>query len=78
MVLLFENEDHRISHSNYYLPKVEIKDYNVMTDGKNFLDQTINSEHKTYENVRKLQLVKETITRLVACWIILMLGKITR
>ena len=49
-----------------------------MTDGKNFLDQTINSEHKTYENVRKLQLVKETITRLVACWIILMLGKITR
>ena len=36
-VLSFENEDDRTSHSTYYLPKVEIKDYNVMIDGKNFL-----------------------------------------
>ena len=35
-VLSFENEDHTTSHSNYYLPKVEIKD--VMTDGKNVFD----------------------------------------
>ena len=33
-VLSFENEDDRTSHSTYYLPKVEIKDYNVMIDGK--------------------------------------------
>ena len=46
-VLSFENENDRTSHSNYYLPKVKIKDYNVMTDGKNFLDQPINSEFKT-------------------------------
>ena len=38
-VLSFENEDQRKSHSTYYLPKVEIKDYNVMIDGKNFFDQ---------------------------------------
>ena len=36
-VLLFKNENDRTSHSTYYLPKVEIKDYNVMIDGKTFL-----------------------------------------
>ena len=46
-VLSFENENDRTSHSNYYLPKVEIKDYNVMIDGKNFFDQPINSDLKT-------------------------------
>ena len=37
-VLSFENEDDTTSHSTYYLPKVEIKDYNVMIDGKNVFD----------------------------------------
>ena len=37
-VLTFENEDDTTPHSNYYLPKVEIKDYNVMIDGKNAFD----------------------------------------
>ena len=50
----FENENDRTSHSNYYLPKVEIKDYNVMIDGKNFFDQPINSDLKIYENIRKI------------------------
>ena len=50
----FENENDRTSHSTYYLPKVEIKDYNVMIDGKNFFDQPINSDLKTYENIRKI------------------------
>ena len=53
-ILSFENENDRTSHSNYYLPKVEIKDYNVMIDGKNFFDQPINSDLKTYENIRKI------------------------
>ena len=47
-VLSFENNDDRTSHSNYYLPKVEIKDYHVIIDGKNFFDQPINSELKTF------------------------------
>ena len=46
-VLSFENENDRTSHSNYYLPKVEIKDCNVMIDGKNIFDQAINSDLKT-------------------------------
>ena len=53
-VLSFENEDDRTSHSSYYLPKVEMKDYSVMIDGKNFFDRQINSKLKTYENVRKI------------------------
>ena len=46
-VLSFENEIDRTSHSTYYLPNVEIKDYNVMIDGKNFFDQPINRIIKT-------------------------------
>ena len=53
-VLSFENESYRTSHSTYYLPKVEIKDYNVMIDGRNFFDQSINSMSDTYENIRKI------------------------
>ena len=53
-VLSFENEDEGTSHSTYYLPKVVIKDHNVMIDGKNVFDQTINSMTKTYENIRKI------------------------
>ena len=52
-VLSFENENDRTSHSNCYLPKVVIKDYNAMIDGKNFFDQPINSDLKTHENIRK-------------------------
>ena len=38
-VLSFENENDRTSHMTYYLPKVEIKDYDVMLDGRNFFYQ---------------------------------------
>ena len=44
----FENGNVRTSHSEYYLPKVEIKDYNVKIDGRNFFDQPINNNVKTY------------------------------
>ena len=48
-VLSFENEHDRTSHSEYYLPKVEIKDYNVKIDGKNFFDQPISNDAKTWK-----------------------------
>ena len=38
-VFAFEDDAQRISTKRYYLPNVEIKDYNVMIDGKNFFDQ---------------------------------------
>ena len=52
----FETENGRTSHSDYYLRKVEITDYNVKIDGKNFFDQPINNDTKTYENVKKIAL----------------------
>ena len=52
-VLAFENDDQRTSNKRYYIPNVEIKDYNVMIDGKNFFDQPVKNNKVTYENNRK-------------------------
>ena len=35
-VLAFENDDNRTSYNRYYLPTVEIKDYNIMINGEDF------------------------------------------
>ena len=35
-VYSFENEENSTSFSKYYTPKVEIKDFNVLIDGKSF------------------------------------------
>ena len=53
-VLAFENDDDRTSCDEYYLPTVEIKDYNIMIDGENFFDQPIKNNKVTYENIRKI------------------------
>ena len=52
-MLSFEKENDRTAHTEYYLPKVEIKDYNVKIDGKIFFDQPINNDIKTNENIWK-------------------------
>ena len=52
-VLAFENDDQRISNKRYYIPNVEIKNYNVMIDGKNLFDQPVKNDKVTYENIRK-------------------------
>ena len=38
LVLTFENEDGRTSFPKYYVPKVEIKDFCVLIDGKPFFE----------------------------------------
>ena len=40
-VLAFEDDVQGTGNRRYYLPNVEIKDYNVMIDGKGFFDQPI-------------------------------------
>ena len=52
--MFFENENDRTSNSEYYFLKVEIKDYNVKIDGKNFFNQPRNNDIKTYENIAKI------------------------
>ena len=53
-VLVFENDDDRTSSDEYYLPTVEIKDYNIMINGENFFDQPVKNNKVTYENIRKI------------------------
>ena len=52
LVLSLENEGHRKVHTRYYLPKVEIKSYNVMIDGKNVFDQPVKSDMRTIARVQ--------------------------
>ena len=53
-VLAFGNNAQRTSNIRYYIPNVEIKDYNVMIDGKNVFDQPVKNGKVTYENIRKI------------------------
>ena len=53
-VLAFENDDDTTSDYQYYLPKVEIKDYNIMINRENFFDQPIKNNKVTYDNIRKI------------------------
>ena len=43
-VQAFENGVQRTSNRRYYLPNVEIKDHNVMTNAKNFFDQPVKNK----------------------------------
>ena len=53
-ILTFEDDAQRISKKIYYIPNVEITDYNVMIDGNNLFNQPINNMIKTSENIRKI------------------------
>ena len=59
-VLAFDNTNNgnnkveRDSHRKYFLSRVNITNYNVLIDGRNFYDQSINDQ------------IKEMITQLVA------------
>ena len=48
-VLSFENEDNRTSFLKYYVPKVEIKDFNVLIDGKPFFEIPVKNKEEAYE-----------------------------
>ena len=52
--MTFENDIYRTSSKRSNLPGVEIKNYNVMIDGKSFFDQSIKKDKITYENTRKI------------------------
>ena len=53
-VSAFENNVQRTTNKRYYLPNVEIKDWNVMNDGKNFFDRPVKNNKTTYENIGKI------------------------
>ena len=51
LVLTFENEDDRTSFSKYYVSKVEIKDFNVLTDRKPFFEIPVKNKEEAHEAI---------------------------
>ena len=51
LVLSYENEDDRTYFSKYYVPNVEIKDFNVLTDGKPFFGIPVKNKEEVYEAI---------------------------
>ena len=67
-VLTFENENDRTSFSKFYLLNIQIKNLNVLIDGKKFFDMSIKM---TKKHTNKLLKWEETmITRQVIYWTI--------
>ena len=50
-VLSFKNEEDRVYFGKYYTPTVEIKDYNIVIDGKSFFDVPVKNKEGTYEKI---------------------------
>ena len=46
-VLSFENEEDKTPFSKYYVPKVEIKDFNVLIDGKRVFDVPVKKQRRS-------------------------------
>ena len=50
-VLAYQNVDDRHSYDEFYLPKVMVKDYNVIIDELAFFDLPIKTEEEAYEKI---------------------------
>ena len=53
-LFVFENEDDRTSYYKYYVPSVEIKNYNVLIDGNAFFELPIKNIKETYEKITQI------------------------
>ena len=53
-VLSFENEDDRRSYYKYYVPNVEIKNYNVLIDGNPFFELPVKNIEETYQKILQI------------------------
>ena len=53
------NRVKRNNHRKYFLPRVDFKDYIVLTDGRNFYDQNISDDFLKYEELRKVMTGRE-------------------
>ena len=63
-VLAFDNTENgnkkveRESHRKYFLPRVDITNYNVLIDGRNVYDQAINDQINNYDEIRNIATMK--------------------
>ena len=51
----YRNKVKRNCYRKYVIPRVDIKDYNVLIDGRNFYDQNISDDFKKYEELRQVK-----------------------
>ena len=54
-VLSFENENNRTSFSKYYVANVQMKDFNVLIEGKSFFEIRIKNGGEIYEQIIKMR-----------------------
>ena len=62
--MLFE----KVTRENIF----QIKDFNVMIDGKTFFNQPVKNNLRTYDMItfKRSQMVQEMITQLVVYWVV--------
>ena len=56
-ILVYSNQNNdlkRFKARRYYFPKIIIKNYNIIINGKNFYEQPIDLDIKRYKETRKL------------------------
>ena len=53
-VLSCQNNGGRTSYARYYPPFAEVKNYNVVIDGRNIFDQLVRNNLITYDNIQKI------------------------
>ena len=60
LVLAFDNTEkdddkvEKYSHRKYFLPRVDITNYTVLIDGRNFYDHPISDQIKKYDEIRNI------------------------
>ena len=47
------NQPTRNDHQKYYLPRIDLKKYNVTIDGRNFYDNPIENNSEKYRELKK-------------------------
>ena len=57
-----ENENDRTSFSKRYVPKVEIKDFNVLIDGKPFVEIPVKNKEEAYEQIIEMSKNNDYVT----------------
>ena len=53
-----DNERTRDGRTKYYLPRIDLKKYNVIIDGRNFYDNPIESDIEKYRELKKVMIGK--------------------
>ena len=61
-VLAYQTADDRQSFSQFYLPRVIVKDYNVIIDKLAFFDLSIKTEEEAYEKIIDIDRINEFTT----------------